>query len=320
MRRRRSTEPPHGVSAGEGMTNAIWAADVAEPEGPVWAPDGSLYIVEMGAERRCVSRISPDGKRRRSIVQTVRRPNGLAIDGSERLWIAEAYEGVIICITSDGRELKRIAGDGSRFLWPNDLVFAPNGLLYMTDSGILEPDFIDGTVIRPNYPDLAYDGKVFEVDPASGRVLRQLDRGLKFPNGIALGVDGMLYANETSHGRSLSLRPGEGPPGAPKLRQCLAQRPSPGVSRTGWHEVRDRRQTVLYRIQAGRRNCARPGRLRFRTDRDAWRLADQYRLRPCRRFRGHHRSCRKRGRADARILHGRSASLPGLSDLSAGRL
>lgn len=182
------------------MTNAIWAADVAEPEGPVWAPDGSLWIVEMGAERRCVSRISPDGKRRRSIVQTVRRPNGLAIDGSERLWIAEAYEGAIICITSDGRELKRIAGDGSRFLWPNDLVFAPNGLLYMTDSGILEPDFIDGAAIRPDYLDLAYDGKVFEIDPASGRVLRQLDRGLKFPNGIALGLDGVLYANETLTG------------------------------------------------------------------------------------------------------------------------
>jgi gluconolactonase len=182
------------------MTNTIWAVDVAEPEGPVWGPDGSLYIVEMGAERRCASRISPDGKHRRSIIQTARRPNGLAIDGNERLWIAEAYEGTIICITSDGQELKRITGDNSRFLWPNDLVFAPNGLLYMTDSGILESDFINGTVIRPDYLDAAYDGKVFEIDPASGRVLRQLDRGLKFSNGIALGLDGMLYANETLTG------------------------------------------------------------------------------------------------------------------------
>jgi gluconolactonase len=182
------------------MANAIWATDIAEPEGPAWAPDGSLYVVEMGAERRCVSRISPDGKHRRSILQTVRRPNGLAIDGSERLWIAEAFEGAIICITSDGRELKRITGDRSRFLWPNDLVFGANGLLYMTDSGILEPDFIDGTAIRPDYLDLAYDGRVLEVDPASGRVLRQLDRGLKFPNGIALALDGMLYANETLTG------------------------------------------------------------------------------------------------------------------------
>jgi gluconolactonase len=162
----------------------------------VWGRDGSLYIVEMGAERRCASRISPDGKHRGSIIQTARRPNGLAIDGNERLWIAEAYEGTIICITSDGQELKRITGDGSRFLWPNDLVFAPNGLLYMTDSGILESDFISGTVIRPDYLDAAYDGKVFEIDPASGHVLRQLDRGLKFSNGIALGLDGMLYANE----------------------------------------------------------------------------------------------------------------------------
>ena len=182
------------------MTNTTWAGDVAEPEGPVWGPDGSLYIVEMGAERRCVSRIGPDGKGRRSIVQTVRRPNGLAIDGSERLWIAEAFEGAIICTTSDARELKRITGDGARFLWPNDLVFAPNGLLYLTDSGILEGSFIDGVAIRPNYPDLEYDGKVFEIDPASGRVLRQLDRGLKFPNGIALGPDGTLYANETLTG------------------------------------------------------------------------------------------------------------------------
>ena len=83
----------------------------------------------------------------------------------------EAYEGVIICITSDGRELKQIAEEcrARRFLWPNDLVFAPNGLLYMTDFGIARAR-ISSTArsLRANYPDLAYDGKVFEVDPASG--------------------------------------------------------------------------------------------------------------------------------------------------------
>ena len=183
------------------MTNTIWAHDVAEPEGPVWAPDGSLYIVEMGAHRSCVSRLTPDGKESRSIFKTVRRPNGLAIDGEGRLWIAEAYEGAIICIDSGGRELKRIPGDGSgRFLWPNDFVFAPNGLLYMTDSGIREADFIDASGIRADYLDARYDGKVWEIDPAAGRVLRQLDRGLKFANGIALGPDGLLYANESLTG------------------------------------------------------------------------------------------------------------------------
>jgi gluconolactonase len=209
------------------MTNVIWAADVAEPEGPVWARDGSLYIVEMGAERRCLSKISPDGKHRRPIVQTVRRPNGLAIDGNDRLWIAEAHEGAIICVTSDGRELKRITGGRSRFLWPNDLVFAPNGLLYMTDSGILEPEFIDGTAIRPHYLDLEYDGKVVEVDPASGRVLRQLDRGLKFPNGIALGPDGMLYANETLTGEVYRYDLAKDRPDRERFGNVLRADPSP---------------------------------------------------------------------------------------------
>ena len=302
------------------MTNTTWAGDVAEPEGPVWGPDGSLYIVEMGAERRCVSRIGPDGKGRRSIVQTVRRPNGLAIDGSERLWIAEAFEGAIICTTSDARELKRITGDGARFLWPNDLVFAPNGLLYLTNSGILEGSFIDGVAIRPNYPDLEYDGKVFEIDPASGRVLRQLDRGLKFPNGIALGPDGTLYANENSHRRGLSLRPLEGSPRTPVVRQCLAPRPFTCVSRTRWHEVRNRRRALLHRIRARRRNRARSGRLRFGTHRDAWQVTDEYRLRAGRRICGHHRSCGVGGRAHGCILRGRSASLSGLSDLGADRI
>ena len=32
------------------MANTTWATDLAEPEGPVWAPDESLYVVEMGAE------------------------------------------------------------------------------------------------------------------------------------------------------------------------------------------------------------------------------------------------------------------------------
>jgi gluconolactonase len=302
------------------MTNATWAGDVAEPEGPVGGPDGSLYIVEVGAVRPCVSRIGPDGKGRRSIVQTVRRPNGLAIDGSERLWIAEAFEGAIICTTSDGRELKRITGDGARFLWPNDLVFAPNGLLYLTDSGILEGSFIDGVAIRPNYPDLEYDGKVFEIDPASDRVLRQLDRGLKVPNGIALGPDGTLYANETLTGEVYRYDLSKDRPERQSFGNVSRRDLSPAFRGPDCHEVRNRRQALLHRIRARRRNRARSGRLRFGTHRDAWQVTDEYRLRAGRRICGHHRSCGVGGRAHACILSGRSASLSGLSDLSADRI
>jgi gluconolactonase len=41
---------------------------------------------------------------------------------------------------------------------------------------------------------------VFEIDPRNGHVLRLLDYGLRFPNGIALDSDGRLYVNETITG------------------------------------------------------------------------------------------------------------------------
>jgi gluconolactonase len=182
------------------MTASIWIEDVQESEGPVWAPDGSLYLVEMGPTRRCVTHIDRAG-RRRVVATTARRPNGLAIDGDGRLWVAEGYEGAVLCFAPDGTLLKRIASDADgRFLWPNDLAFGPDGRLYMTDSGIREEDFIDGLAIRPDYAAAPYDGRVYELDPARGTVLRKIDAGIKFTNGIAFDAGGRLYVNETITG------------------------------------------------------------------------------------------------------------------------
>jgi gluconolactonase len=182
------------------MSKAAWIEDVREPEGPVWAPDGSLYLVEMEASRRCVTHIERSGQRR-VVATTVRRPNGLAIDGDGRLWVAEGYEGAVLCYAPDGTLLKRIAGDADgRFLWPNDLAFGADGRLYMTDSGIREEAFIDGLTIRRDYATASYDGRVYEIDPSRGIVLRKIDAGIKFTNGIAFGSDGRLYVNETITG------------------------------------------------------------------------------------------------------------------------
>jgi gluconolactonase len=182
------------------MANEVYAADVVEPEGPVFADDGSLYLVEMGPGRRCLTHIARGGARR-SVATTRHRPNGLARDGDGRLWIAEAYEGAIICVAPDGKVVKRIEGSAAEpFLWPNDLVFGPDGRLYMSDSGIREEDFIDGTAIHPDFASKTYDGRVYEIDPVAGRVLRKLDSGIRFTNGIALAPDGQLYANETIGG------------------------------------------------------------------------------------------------------------------------
>jgi len=44
-----------------------------------------------------------------------------------------------------------------------------------------------------------YDGRVYRIDPHSGKV-KKLDAGMKFTNGIAFGPDNALYANETLTG------------------------------------------------------------------------------------------------------------------------
>lgn len=173
--------------------------DVRETEGPAFAPDGSFYITEMAPGRSCVTRIA-DG-RRHPVATTAGRPNGLAIDGDGDLWIAEGREGTVLRLSPDGRVKMRIEGDADgRFLWPNDLAFGPDGLLYMTDSGVLDLDLIPADAIVESWSDLPYDGRLYRIDPATGRVLDTLDRGFRFTNGIAFGPDGALYINETLTG------------------------------------------------------------------------------------------------------------------------
>lgn len=182
------------------MANRVVAKDVLEPEGPVCLEDGQVYLVEMAKARACVSRIDRNGGRH-EVGRPGGRPNGLTIDGSGNLWIAGGDRETVVCMAPDGRILKSFLGpDGDPYLWPNDLAFGPNGLLYLTDSGILPDDFIDGQKIRDDYRTVPYHGRVFEIDPKNGKVLRTLDTGLRFTNGIAFDADDVLYVNETLSG------------------------------------------------------------------------------------------------------------------------
>lgn len=176
------------------MTGDIFVSDVGEPEGPAFAPDGSFYVTEMAFGRSCVSRI--ENGTRRCILTTAGRPNGLAFDGDGDFWVAEAREGAVLRADRHGVVKQRIAGDAAgRFLWPNDLAFGPDGMLYLTDSGLLDLDLIPDTAIRADFADLHYDGRLYRIDPVKGQV-DVLDRGFRFTNGIAFGPDQKLYINE----------------------------------------------------------------------------------------------------------------------------
>jgi gluconolactonase len=181
------------------MANACIVSGLDQPEGPAFRSDGQLLFVEMGDDRMCVSGMV-DGKRR-EVTRPGGRPTGLAVDGDDCLWVAGGSGNSLVKLSPDGRELLRVAGDDQGpFLFPNDLAFGPDGLLYMTDSGMLPDEFITGLSIRADFFNVDYAGAIFQIDPRAGRVIARIDQGLRFANGIAFGPDGGLFIAETLSG------------------------------------------------------------------------------------------------------------------------
>ena len=76
----------------------VFCAELDHPEGPVLLPDGSWLVVEMGPERGCVTRISGDGKQKNLIAKTG-RPNGLALDNTGTIWVAESLNAQAGCLS-----------------------------------------------------------------------------------------------------------------------------------------------------------------------------------------------------------------------------
>jgi len=176
----------------------IFAPGLSFPEGPVALPDGSWLCVE-GGERNWVTHLSPDGKTRH-VVAKMGRPVGLTVDKNGYIWVAESGPPSLLRVTLEGKvEVVATSCDGEAFLFPNDLCLGPDGAVYLTDSGVAVKEFVPEGKIRPDYLQLRYDGRVYQVDVKSGKV-RKLDSGIKFTNGIAFGPDRALYANETLTG------------------------------------------------------------------------------------------------------------------------
>ena len=176
----------------------VFATGLGMPETPVRLPDGSWLLVEMSAERGCITQLSPDGRIARTICRTG-RPNGVR-PGAGALWVAETgSKPALLRVSMEGEMLTWMTSAGERpFLFPNDLCFGPQGKLYMTDSGV--PHCVWDNTPPAEIDRLEFDGRVYQIDLRT-RSAAILDDGLRFANGLALDSTGRnLFVNETLTG------------------------------------------------------------------------------------------------------------------------
>lgn len=174
---------------------SVAVAGLGAPETPVLLPDGGWLMVEMAPTRSCVSRVAAAGSRVESIMRTG-RPNGVAIDTHGTLWIADTDPPALQRGTLDGRvEVALREAAGAPLLFPNDLVFGPDGALYLTDSGVLLEDWAPGGKLRPDWERARTYGRVLRIQPGTLQA-NCLDDDLRFVNGLAFAPNKDLYVNE----------------------------------------------------------------------------------------------------------------------------
>jgi len=177
----------------------IFASGLSSPEGPVALPDGSWLVVEVGADRGCITQISSDARSKRIVARTG-EPNGLAVDKDGFIWVAELKPPSLLRVTLEGKvEVIATSCDGEAFLFPNDLCFGPDRALYLTDSGFLMSDFAPEGHIRSDYMNLEMNGRLYRVDPKDRSIIK-LDSGIECANGLAFGPANELYVAETRTG------------------------------------------------------------------------------------------------------------------------
>ncbi|HVW45168.1 MAG TPA: SMP-30/gluconolactonase/LRE family protein [Amycolatopsis sp.] len=178
------------------MSFTALAQGLGFTEGPLWAPDGTLWISSIS--EGAVFHLDADG----TLLERVDvggGANGLAVDEDGTIYVAQnggawggkpGAEGGIQVIRR-GQVDYLVRGLDA----PNDLCFGPDGRLYFTDTRG-EAD--------PTQPSSMPPGRLYSV-ARDGSDLRLLHEGIRFINGLAFAPDGQtLYLAVTGAPHYLS--------------------------------------------------------------------------------------------------------------------
>lgn len=146
------------------------------PEGPAFAPDGTLWCVELKGGALVELRA---GQVRRHTVGGA--PNGLVFAPDGVAWFCDADAGAIRTYDPGTGQSRTMAGGDPELDRPNDLAFDGKGHLVFTCPGNSREEAT---------------GTVWSLDQWGA--LTMLAEGLFFPNGLAFSADGAsLYVAET---------------------------------------------------------------------------------------------------------------------------
>jgi gluconolactonase len=175
----------------------VVGAGLRFPEGPALLDDGSFAVVEMKGE--AVARVTPDGEvsplgdlgggPNGSVVGSdgavyVANNGGLSMEGMGYWHAPRELDGCVQRVDLDGT-VSVVGGTlpGPAPHRPNDICFAPDGSLVVTDSANWE----DMQNLAP--------GRIVRIgENGSTELLAELPA---LPNGIAFGADGRLYVAQS---------------------------------------------------------------------------------------------------------------------------
>lgn len=164
-------------------------------EGPVFGPDGGLYVVDVTAPPGAgkVLRIDLDEES----VEQVWTDDASALTSAQfhpedgRLYVTDFLSGSVRSMTADGADVSDVVTgpvDGVP-MQPDDIAFGEDGALYVTDAAGAQDPYWDAS------------GRIVRVDPATGAA-SVLASELPSPNGIAFSPDhGELWVSMNTGNR-----------------------------------------------------------------------------------------------------------------------
>ncbi len=200
----------------------VLASGLEFPEGPAFAPDGSLWCTELLGGN--LVRLSAGGIER---IPTGGRPNGLAFDWKGRAWVCDSGQNALRRYDPQSGGWQTLADriDGVPLQAPNDLCFdavgnllftcpnfantepvgyvcclTPGGALTRIAEGYYRPnglEIVDGgdsLVVADTYQKMLFKGR-WDAGSQSWTDVQDWAQvgGAEGPDGMAPGMDGLLY-------------------------------------------------------------------------------------------------------------------------------